>query len=616
MVETVVALGLMFTVLVGLLGTMVSSVKAVVTARQRGVALAMANQVLETARSTKYAEVGHDLSSAGTAALAADGRLVLDGSVWRYSATSEALSVSSRPQAPFAPHQWTRVTEGTTYTTSLYVTDVAPGAGTDPHKRVRVVVSWRRPQYDTSKIVPEIRLESLLYESADPADPLLTGLSEADGGWIRVTGTMGGSDLSQMVYWFPVGHGELDSRFIRRSNGFSNTARSKLELNTPAAPGDLDGCQTDASNTTSECPGVKAETVADNDAGTNPSPADHDVVDLIDLGGTTEDGGSFQTTTGQSQATSKSTALSCFACFATPIGDDDRLPYHESDAQGPASMNMGFEASGTTGAVARASSPARSTATVDRDDAGSDRRIAARSTTTHPAMDILPFDDPVFNLLGGGLGILPPFTSVVRASSPARSTATVDRDDAGTDRRIASRSTTTHPAMDILPFDDPVFNLLGGGLGILPPFTSVVHIDAATVAATANAGPGAAPPGISGAAFNVRMLQTGTNALGLPTSSYVDVPITPGTASTNSTNVDLRVGGNRIAITTTVESRPAAVRSTSAGGAVTHAEAGLTNWLTVSVRFTVTTLVGAPIADLNIDVDYGRLFTSTDYDAP
>src|SRR3712207_1960922 len=57
-VESVVALGLIFMVLVGLLGTLASASKGIVTARQRNQATGLANQVLETARATSYALVG------------------------------------------------------------------------------------------------------------------------------------------------------------------------------------------------------------------------------------------------------------------------------------------------------------------------------------------------------------------------------------------------------------------------------------------------------------------------------------------------------------------------------------------------------------------------------
>src|SRR5205807_2075507 len=66
--ESVIALSLIFSVLVVLLGGLTTGVRGVVIGRQRGVALALANEILEDARARAYGAVGHDLDSDPTLA--------------------------------------------------------------------------------------------------------------------------------------------------------------------------------------------------------------------------------------------------------------------------------------------------------------------------------------------------------------------------------------------------------------------------------------------------------------------------------------------------------------------------------------------------------------------
>ena len=67
-IECVIALSLVFVVLVILLGALTSGTRSLVTGRQRSTALALANQVMEEARSRAYGDVGHDLDSDPTLA--------------------------------------------------------------------------------------------------------------------------------------------------------------------------------------------------------------------------------------------------------------------------------------------------------------------------------------------------------------------------------------------------------------------------------------------------------------------------------------------------------------------------------------------------------------------
>src|ERR1044072_3011430 len=59
-VESLIALGLVFSVMVGLLATVNIGVRGIVTGRQRSVAVSIANEVMETGRTRHYAGGGQD----------------------------------------------------------------------------------------------------------------------------------------------------------------------------------------------------------------------------------------------------------------------------------------------------------------------------------------------------------------------------------------------------------------------------------------------------------------------------------------------------------------------------------------------------------------------------
>src|SRR5947208_4406152 len=66
--ECTIALSLIFVVLLSLLGALTTGARGLVTGRQRSVALALANEVLEDARGRAYGDVGHDFDSDPTLA--------------------------------------------------------------------------------------------------------------------------------------------------------------------------------------------------------------------------------------------------------------------------------------------------------------------------------------------------------------------------------------------------------------------------------------------------------------------------------------------------------------------------------------------------------------------
>ena len=540
--ESLIALGLVFGVLVGLLATVNVGVRGVVTGRQRSVAVSIANEVMETARSRSHADVGHDLDSDPTLATdpAVRGTVPnlfytglspgpdepLVGSVVDAGA---AAGNTSNPLFPFSPHRWSTVRETTTYTTSVYVTRVVPASG-DPYRRLTVIVTWDRSLDAPSAIPATVRLSSYLFNAIQPPDPLFTGLAEADAGTVTVTGTLAGIDLADARLWLPYAHGEIDSRFVRRATGFAGTARSLTNLKSGA----VSGCTASNGGLTAECDGAKAESASDNDAAT--APPDHNAAGpTSDAGGTLAAAEKLTSILGAGTVRSLSTARSCWSCYGSGVDDDDRLPYQWAEATGPADLSMPFSAGPVSGSLLAST--------------------AACSTC---------------------------------------STVTLDRDDVSGATRLLTAAAASHPAIDLVTLE-----------GALPDYAGMVRVGATSVTTSATSGPGALAPSFTGSPVTVQLYDTT-----LP--GYRTLSITPGTPSETTSHAEMVVSGASVVMDATVRSGPAVTLSTSSGGAVTEAQASLSNWLSVDVHLVVTDITGT-LADLVVSLDYGRVTTRATY---
>lgn len=374
-VESAVALGLVFTVLVGLLATMGTGVRGLVAGRQRTGAVAIGRQVIEQARAALYRQLGHDL--AGDSTLADDPDLV--GSPPAYE--GEALVGAPDPQFP--QHRWTTTRDETPYTAEVYVTWVDDGVA-DPYKRITVVVGWAHEQY-TAGVENEVRLSSLLFAAGVPPDPRVDGNVEAEAGTVEVTGSLSGVDLQRAVVWHPTASGGLTSLFVREARGLARSSSAEVKLNS----GPLSGCDLDASGLVSSCAGVRADTAADSDTAT-PAP-EHDAEGpMSEFVRSVTAGSGLTVTVGSGRtATSTSTARSCFSCFSTPIGDDDRLAHHSSEATGSGTNEVAFDVTSVRGSLFRMSGSAEAAATLDQDAVDTTQRLASLGDVLLPALDVV-----------------------------------------------------------------------------------------------------------------------------------------------------------------------------------------------------------------------------------
>jgi type II secretory pathway pseudopilin PulG len=407
-VESLIALGLVFGVVVALLATVNTGIRGVVTGRQRSVALSIANEVMETARSRSYADVGHDLDSDPT--LAADPAITGTVPNLLYANPSPAppeelvgsvvdagiaAGINANPLFPFSPHRWTSLREATTYTTTVYVTWVVPASG-DPYRRLTVLVTWDKSLNAPQALPATVRLSSFLFNVTQPPDPLFVGLAEADAGTVTVVNRAPTGDLTDARLWLPYAHGEIDSRFVRRATGYAGTARSVTKLRS----GLVSGCTMSNGGLTAECAGVKAETGSDNDAAT--APPDHDPLATADPGGTLTAGAALTSSLGAGTARSLSTARSCWSCYGPGVDDDDLLPYQWAQATGPATLSMPFTAGAVTGSLVTAGGACItcSTVTLDRDDVSGARRLATTAAVAHPAIDVVTLAGAIVGYAG------------------------------------------------------------------------------------------------------------------------------------------------------------------------------------------------------------------------
>jgi type II secretory pathway pseudopilin PulG len=534
--ESTIALALVFAVLVGLLGAFTAGARGVVTGRQRSAALALANEVLEGARGRDYGDVGHDFDS--DPSLATDP--LITGAAPNYLFTgvtpAEPLAASAvdagatggtvdNPLWPFSPHKFTSKREQTTFTTLVYVTVVTPASG-DSYKRITTKVSWSPAQYATA--ARSVTLSTFLFHAGTPPDPKLLGTGESDAGSFAVTGTLAGINLSQLSLVFPYVSGGIDSGFVRSAKGLARSSTSELQL----LSGTMSGCS--LLGLLGSCDGVKAVADADNDSGTAPPDTDQQGP-YSAASGTLGDAPVLSAALGSGTALAQASARSCWSCQpggSLPVGDDDRLPYFYGTASGPATVAVDFLATGVQG-----------------------------------------------RLLSVGSGC---------AANCA--TVTVDRDDSGANQRVSSTVAVAWPAVDLLP-------LLVGPAG----YSGMVKVGALSASATANAGPGAAAPSVTGSAVNVRYW----NGL-----SYTTVPVTPGVASsTTIPSVTFFAGGGFVTVSGSITSTKGVTSQTSAGGAITEASAGLTNWLFVDLNVDIT---GG--TSLKLHFDYGRLAAHAVYE--
>lgn len=469
-IESVVGLALIFVVLVGLLGTLTSASKSIVTARQRNVATGLANQVLETARASTYAVVGLNSTDATIATDPAIVAGAYDGAPIAYASPSN--------QSPWPLHQFTQTVSNTAYVTKVYVTLITP-SGADPYKKVTTIVDWSasgKAQYAATAIPASIKLSSFLFNASLPADPLLQATATATGGTISITGTVDNLALTDATIALPQAGSNLSSQFIQKADALAQSTsadvRGDLSLYASGANASL------VSSLHASSPPVRVSSSADNDAGT--SAPDDSSDSSSDAGGSIGRVNTLDLLKGASSSLyAKSTARST---STGAIGDFDSLPYSTSDATGPASLSMPYYVSSLNGSSAIGNVITRGATHVntvlDRDNAGSQKTLMGTATVEHPVTTLFTFTPAVLNLLD--LPLLNPYSGFVKVGSTGAMVAT-----ANSGQGVGAPS-VTGGSFDVCVYDTISNPLASGSCGAGYKRLSVTPGTAASMTAAAS----------------------------------------------------------------------------------------------------------------------------------
>ncbi|MDQ3384882.1 MAG: hypothetical protein M3503_02545 [Actinomycetota bacterium] len=391
-VESMVGLMLIMSVLVGSLAMMGTSVKGIVTSRQRSVATSLAREVIERARATTYGSVGHDLDD--DAGLNASADPNLSGSALTFEGRLLAASDTNKDgTSPFYPHRRSEVIGGTTYTTRAYVTGEVPLAG-DAYKRVTVIVRWSNPQHGGA-VKDTVRVETQIFDALRPPDPLLLGEAEVDAGSVRILDSpaplLGDDRLLSATLFLPFARGQVESRFVRSVRSSARSARTELRIAQDSGLAAEAPCTktSGVSPAIAECPGTASDLIADNDAGTAPIADPAPLQSTVDGGTTARGNGSIALALGGSNTTrSLATAAS------TVVGNADDLPYVKTTASGPGSYAMPFDFGPARGSLATFSAPVAAEAVSDRAGVGVASTVSSEVKVAHPALELLTFTSP------------------------------------------------------------------------------------------------------------------------------------------------------------------------------------------------------------------------------
>jgi type II secretory pathway pseudopilin PulG len=142
-VESLVALVLVFLVMGGAVATLGAGSRALHATRERNGATQLAADELERARAAGYATLGH--AAATDATLASDPAVTDAGGGPTYQ--GEAL-VDAGAGALLAQHTWHRTVDGVTYAVQVYVT-TPPSSLCGACKRITAGASWGGGVYGT-----------------------------------------------------------------------------------------------------------------------------------------------------------------------------------------------------------------------------------------------------------------------------------------------------------------------------------------------------------------------------------------------------------------------------------------------------------------------------------
>jgi hypothetical protein len=545
--ECTIALSLIFVVLVGLLGALTAGARGLITGRQRSAALALANEVMEDARGRAYGDVGHDLDSDPT--LASDPLI-----------TGTAPNLSYTGVSPAEPLAASAVDAGAaagTVTNALY-----------PFSPHRFTSKREQTVYTTT-----VYITMVTPATGDPYKRITAKVSWAPAQYASAARSV---TLSSFLFNATAppdpklsGTGEADGGSFKVTGSLAGISLSDADVTFPYVNGSIDSGFVRSAKGLARSGTSQVELLSGLLSGCS----------ILGFGS------------------------SCDPALAQADADNDSgTAPPDTDQVGPTSapaatitaapvLTVGL-GSGTAQAQASARScwscqPGGSLPVGD-----DDRLPYFAGTATGPSSASVGFLTP--SLVGGSL------LSIGTGCAVNCSTVTVDRDDAGNNQRLSSTATVSFPALSLMTF-------LAGSPAL---YSGMVKIGAISATATANSGPGASNPGVSGSAVSVQMWDT-TGVPGYKTFNFTAGGNPPATDPTAHA-VITPVLGTSVTMDATLHWNKAVTSQTSSGGAITDASASLTNWLFVDLHVVITT-AGIPVADVTLHIDYGRVAATAGY---
>lgn len=559
--ESTIALGVIFAVMLGLFSSLDAGIRGLLTGRQRSGATAVAKEVIEKARSVPFDDVGHDVENDTT--LTSDPKITGTPPALSYAPegiSPEGLVAAVDPHFPV--HQWTQDRDGAQYHVSVYVTWNFELVG-DRRKRLTVEVVHTPAQFDPDAVENAVRLSTFLTAGAGApicvadcesvVSNQATGLVNVSNGSVIVSGTIPGSTFQRTQVDMPSAIAE----FAANSRGDGTALRRNASASARGSrasmtlsSGSPSSSGCTVSGTTGDCAGVLAATNVDNDGG-SPAPV-HQV-------------------------------------------DGPRYASEGSLAAGLSGGNLTTALTAATGEVV-AKSSVDSCVSCSPVVGDGDRFPHTEGTGAA---------SPLATVGTGDIGVLQ--GNLVSMDGGAGARAVIDDDPVSGKELVTSKARLAMGGLKLA-------NISGTNLELPAGFTSAATVGAVDVTATAQVGPTAASPTVTGPTVSVEIWDT----LSVGVQGYRTVDITVGTSLSTTANASFTVLDTSTGVVNTVTLETAVTagpKQTSCDtGCAGRAEARVQNWLRVLVRMTVTE-DGVTKADLTLDATYGSLTAVAEYKA-
>jgi len=229
-VESVVALAIVFALVVALLRTMDTGTRVIVETKRQAAATAFASELLERARSLEWDHMGLTALANGTTCPdqvgcttfsdPATGVFGIDLALnplsgnWEYG-NEEIVFVNGATFDPFLSFHDLQTRDNTPFDRYLFVTSVRTDPvdpATERYRRITAIVAWQAP----GGLPNDVRLSTLVSPFTEPSQPLIHGEVTLDGGSLSVSGDVRGTRT-----WVAGGRGLFEANLVF-ADGFAS----------------------------------------------------------------------------------------------------------------------------------------------------------------------------------------------------------------------------------------------------------------------------------------------------------------------------------------------------------------------------------------------------------